>query len=1252
MREAEVTEDVTVVEDSGGSSPMMVEQGFLDLRSDRSIAQVVLVVAEAVPSWLLLTPLIGCRTLVVHVTNPVAWFTPPPLGFAEVRHAPSLISAVGVLANFDSSHSLILVQGSLGFVLGTIDQLQSLAPGIKFIALATGRRSRVVSKLRKYNPPLSSGSFSHSDIGGVTKSNLNLIFNFPSVSTVRAELNRKINRRLDSVIKVDLRCFASSRPPSDCNDAGTDVLDTNFCPTPLQLTKQFRVPCVYKSTGWGIRYLSPSEIGAAIDLPPGLLPALESSVANRGFQMEGLLALPPVKGLQFALTVCYGVGLDPTGTPRGSPKVSYPVSSSSPVKGLAFEANFQQALAARHTKAVKADDAEVEVDMWNEAAMGRLHQPFDEGVHGPLFEWLRSLILRQFKVSALRSFVQFMVVEHGWLSDSSCGPTTSDFAADYAAGVEALNRVGKSSFWNWDDGSSILFWRWPKEIRKECRDGCSIYIKGPLPRFTKKQRMPPSPDDAAKVAAKLKTVRDKRYISEGLVKSLTSFFAVPKGDTDIRIVYDLSACGLNEALWAPSFWMPSVDNVLDVSTHSSWFSDIDAGEMFLNYKMDSRVQPYAGVDVSWSQEGKALRWERWNRMAMGLVSSPFATTRIFAWAMEIIKGDRFDPANPFAWDKVILNLPGSESYDTSMPRVYKFNSLLGVISSDCKTFMDDSRGIGATRELCHEATHRVETLMSYLGLQDAARKRRPNSQTPGEWTGSITLALEGVGLFVTVSQKKWDKCKTIISSLLELYSSPKDLPMMDLKDLERKTGFLVHLAMAYPAMMPFLRGLYLTMNSWRSMRDGDGWKLTRRAYDVYMSQSRRAGQSLDPEIQVTDEEEGAPTQVKAVPRLYGQLLALKLIFAGDEPGLRLIRGASILELLYIFGDASGSGFGSSWNDGFGLGFRFGVWGEEGDGTSSNFRELRNLVETLESLGLEGKLAGKEIFIFTDNMVSESVASAGSSSSEQLYDLVVRLVGCLGMRFRCSVHFIHVAGSRMIAQGSDGLSRGDLYEGVMSGKSLLSFIPLAESAVERSPALLPWVQGWASSLEADVEFLDPEGWFERGHDMSGGVKNVDGIWIPSYRPGTFVWTPPPAAARIATEELRQARQKRQLSAHVVIVPRLMWVEWRKQIFKSADLIFDLPAGCEIWEKDMHETLIFALYFPYLSRAPWELRKSPLLVALERRLRQVFKTDYRLGGCLLSQFCRFSRGLESMPVRELRRVLRGKPDAVLPGQPGSW
>ena len=49
--------------------------------------------------------------------------------------------------------------------------------------------------------------------------------------------------------------------------------------------------------------------------------------------------------------------------------------------------------------------------------------------------------------------------------------------------------------------------------------------------------------------------------------------------------------------------------------------------------------------------------------------------------------------------------------------------------------------------------------MGYLGLQDATRKRYPIYQTLWEWTGSINLSLEGVVLFVTVSEKKRNKAK-------------------------------------------------------------------------------------------------------------------------------------------------------------------------------------------------------------------------------------------------------------------------------------------------------------------------------------------------------------------------------------------------------------------------------------------------------------------------------------------------------------
>ena len=100
-------------------------------------------------------------------------------------------------------------------------------------------------------------------------------------------------------------------------------------------------------------------------------------------------------------------------------------------------------------------------------------------------------------------------------------------------------------------------------------------------------------------------------------------------------------------------------------------------------------------------------------------------------------------------------------------------------------------------------------------------------------------------------------------------------------------------------------------------------------------------------------------------------------------------------------------------------------------------------------------------------------------------------------------------------------------------------------------------------------LEPAGWFEREHDNDGGEINVDIVWIPRFKAGTFVWSPAPAVDRIMIEELRKARKKKTQFEHVLGVPRLLWSKWRRHIYKSADLIIEIPAGCgDIWPREMH------------------------------------------------------------------------------------
>ena len=59
--------------------------------------------------------------------------------------------------------------------------------------------------------------------------------------------------------------------------------------------------------------------------------------------------------------------------------------------------------------------------------------------------------------------------------------------------------------------------------------------------------------------------------------------------------------------------------------------------------------------------------------------------------------------------------------------------------------------------------------------------------------------------------------------------------------------------------------------------------------------------------------------VKAVGQLFKHLSALSELSKEDEQALRLIRGAAVVEVVYIFGDASGLGFGLSWREGISVG---------------------------------------------------------------------------------------------------------------------------------------------------------------------------------------------------------------------------------------------------------------------------------------------------------------------------------------------
>ena len=310
---------------------------------------------------------------------------------------------------------------------------------------------------------------------------------------------------------------------------------------------------------------------------------------------------------------------------------------------------------------------------------------------------------------------------------------------------------------------------------------------------------------------------------------------------------------------------------------------------------------------------------------MGFQSSPCLCMQLFGWSEDFIRGDPDDrDNNPLAWDKVVLNLPGSQSYQPTRPWVYHTN-FDGSLAAFFGTYIDDIRTGDGTEKGCCATTRRVALLTNYLGQQDAARKRRAPSKSPGAWLGAMCESISRKGLFVTCSQEKWDKAKEIVNRRYTEVAL-RSIPSLEHKSLERDVGFLVHLSRTFPAIFPYLRGIYNTLNGWRKGRDHDGWKLTCCEWDLLLAmEEEMEGEEVELELPTSNapsvapsidpKETRAPTKVQPVPRLSRALSALQRLFCEEEPLNRFVRGQLIHAVKYAFGDASKAGFGLSWVSG-------------------------------------------------------------------------------------------------------------------------------------------------------------------------------------------------------------------------------------------------------------------------------------------------------------------------------------------------
>jgi hypothetical protein len=355
------------------------------------------------------------------------------------------------------------------------------------------------------------------------------------------------------------------------------------------------------------------------------------------------------------------------------------------------------------TKAVKADDAEILVYLWNDRirSPGIIREEQDAAL--TRFRKLGHQVFMRGLVCNCTEYMQ-QTYDPTWGSmpqRSDGTPTKLGQDRETISGI--LWHTTHTNWFVFHAGSWLVHLCFPIQCRTMARDGVPVWFEKPGPATCEAQSLIADPALRAKAKEKIIKVVRRRYLgtTDLNIKSLIKYFAIPKGKDNVRMVHDATANQLNDCVWVPTFWLPMIDLLVRALDENSWMTDQDVGNMFLNFQLHRTAAPYTGMDLLPLYKSDADAgpwWVVWDRNLMGFVASPYNSIKMALVAKEICRGDRYEQGlgsdgkelNFFQWDMICLNLPGSKDFDPTKTWISKIRAD-GRVACDLFTFVDDEQ---------------------------------------------------------------------------------------------------------------------------------------------------------------------------------------------------------------------------------------------------------------------------------------------------------------------------------------------------------------------------------------------------------------------------------------------------------------------------------------------------------------------------------------------------------------------------------
>jgi hypothetical protein len=660
----------------------------------------------------------------------------------------------------------------------------------------------------------------------------------------------------------------------------------------------------------------------------------------------------------------------------------------------------------------------------------------------------------------------------------------------------------------------ILWWEFPEQHWESLRIGSSMnFLKQPSEEI-----LPNSDMDEDQ----LSTASDffDELVSLGALElcppddplvANAPLFCVPKPGQpgQWRVIANMKEGGQNASIGNDPVYLPRVDTILPYLYSGGWSATVDASKFFYQFptlQSERRflgcVHPTTGVHY------------RYRGLPMGSANSPAIAGRLGAGFIR-----RLVETFPEYQGSPLLNTWGGaadgKGYDTKSGHgrvLVAADDSDGLPAVLIWVHVDDFFIHGPTQAKTAAALSRFMDLAVDVGLLCNPAKTEPPQQC-AKYCGFF---YDTVGVpTLQIPEAKRTRALAIIE-----YLQSKRTTTVSRLCLAVTVGILESLVEATPSGLghTFLRRLVDLLH--------DGSELLLNAAERYYTK-----------VVLTDE-------AWADLEWWRRALALRVC----RP-VRPLRGDLLTPM---WGDGSGTGTGGTEEhldandltlDARPMEMWMGAWCVSVLHYTSNWKELSTLLLSLEreAARTDDRVRDQTVFYFTDNMVTYYLVGSGASRHAHLQALLHR-IKYLELSLGCHLECVHVPGTTMIDQGTDGLSRGVWISPLHRRFDSRSLMRVFFSPVSLRPGWHQWL------LDFLADHSNPR--FNRlGRSLALAPPrslSASDPWVSTRLLNTItVWNPPPEVARQAISAMMTAWVEQPLTTGAVFfVPRILQRQWQR------------------------------------------------------------------------------------------------------------